>query len=117
MCANPFAWWKTHEVQILKVGFLAQQVFKILEFHIEIKRVLNLVGVLTTQRCFCLQVQNLDRMIIVVNSQPNDLHLHFTPNANLKDYLKTKVSLVEDNYELIKKELNILRSYTLTRIR
>jgi hypothetical protein len=31
------------------------------------------------------------------------LHLDFIPNANLKDYLKTKVGLVEDSYELIEK--------------
>jgi hypothetical protein len=40
---------------------------------------------------------------LIINNQPNDLHLHFTPNADLKDYLKTKVGLVEDNYELIRK--------------
>jgi hypothetical protein len=73
-----------------------------LEFHIETKKVLNLVGVLTTLRC-CLQVQNLDRIIIIINDWPNDLHMHFTPNVDLKVYSKTKVGLVEDNYELIKK--------------
>jgi hypothetical protein len=59
MCADPLAWWKSHEGQFLKVGFLAKQDFRILEFHIETKRVLNLVGVLITLRCCCLQVQNL----------------------------------------------------------
>jgi hypothetical protein len=103
MCANPFAWWKTHEGQFFKVGFLATQVFKIFGFHIETKRVLNLVGVLTTLRCCYLQVQNLDRIIIIINNRPTNLHLDFTPNADLKDYLKTEVGLVEDSYELIEK--------------
>ncbi len=87
----------------MKVGFLVKQVFRILGFHIEIKIVLNLVDVLTTLRCRCLQVQNLDWIIIIINNPPNDLHLHFTPHADLKDYLKTKVGLVEDSHELIKK--------------
>jgi hypothetical protein len=87
----------------LKISFLAKQVFRILRFHIETKRVLNLVEVLTTLRCCCLQVQNLDWIIIIINNWCNDLHLHFTPSANLKDYLKIKVDLLEDSYELIKK--------------
>jgi hypothetical protein len=29
--------------------------------------------------------------------------MHFTPNAYLKDYLKIKVGLIEDSYELIEK--------------
>lgn len=103
MCANPLAWWKIHEGQFLKVGFLAKQVFRILGFHIETKKMLNLVGVLTTLRCHYLEVQNLDQIIIIINNQPNDLHMHFTPNVDLKDYLKTKVGLIENSYELIEK--------------
>ncbi len=62
---------------------------------------LNLVGVLTALRCCCFQ--NLDQIIIIINNRPNDLHLDFTPNVDLKDYFKTKVGLVEDSYELIEK--------------
>jgi len=103
MCVNPLAWWKIHEGQFSKVRFLAKQIFRILGFHIETEKILNLVGVLTILRCHCLEVQNLDRIIIIINNQPNDLHMHFTPNAYLKDYLKIKVGLIEDNYELIEK--------------
>jgi hypothetical protein len=44
------------KANFFKFGFLATQVFKILGFHIETEKVLNLVGVLTTLRCCCLQV-------------------------------------------------------------
>jgi hypothetical protein len=32
MCANPLAWWKTHESQFPNVGFFAKQIFGILGF-------------------------------------------------------------------------------------
>ncbi len=51
MCANPFAWLKTHESQFFNVGFFVQQIFGILRFQIEIEKVLNLLGVSTTLRC------------------------------------------------------------------
>jgi hypothetical protein len=45
---DPLAWWCIHEGQILTMGFLTKQVLGILGSQIEIERVFNLVGVLTT---------------------------------------------------------------------
>jgi hypothetical protein len=102
MCANPFVGWKTHEGQFLNVGFFAKQVFGILGFQIEIEKMFNLIGVLRTLEPSYLQVQNLDKIITIINNWPNDPHQNCTPYANLKDYLKVEVILVEKNYELIK---------------
>jgi hypothetical protein len=102
MCVNPIVWWKTHEGQFSNVGFLAKQVFGILGFQIEIEKVLSLIGILKTLKCCHLQVQNFDQIITIINNWFDDPCQNCTPNANLKDYLKVKVILVEEDYELIK---------------
>jgi hypothetical protein len=43
----------------------------------------------------------LDQITIIVNNWLDDSNLNYTPNANLKNYLKVEVGLVEDNYELV----------------
>jgi hypothetical protein len=75
------------------------EVIGILRFQIEIERVLNLVGVLTTLRHYCLQVQKLDRMITIINNWRDDSHLNCMLYVHLKDYLKAEIYLTN---ELIK---------------
>ncbi len=48
LCENPFIWWHKYKGQFLDVTFLAKQILGILRSQIEIKKVFNLVGVLTT---------------------------------------------------------------------
>jgi hypothetical protein len=45
----------------------------------------------------------MDQINIVVKNWPNDLHANCKPNSNFKQCLKSKESLVEKNYNLIKK--------------
>jgi hypothetical protein len=54
---DPLTLWQTHEGQFPNIAFLAKQILGILGFHIETKRVFNLVGVL--MRRSCLQVKIL----------------------------------------------------------
>jgi hypothetical protein len=70
MCVDPFAWWQTHKSYFLKVVFLAKQIFGILGHQSKMKRNFNVVGVLTTLTLWhcCLQIQNLDEIIIVVKN-------------------------------------------------
>ncbi len=75
------------------------EVIGILRFQIEIERMLSLVGVLTALRHYCLQVQNLDRMITIINNWRDDSHLNCILYVNLKDYLKAEICLAN---ELIK---------------
>ncbi len=52
-----------HESQIFNVGFLAKQILGIPSSQIEIEQVFTLVGVLTTLRCGCLYVDNMDQIM------------------------------------------------------
>jgi hypothetical protein len=56
-----------------------------------------MVGVLIILKHCRLQMENLDHIITMVKKWPNDLHLNYTPNANLKDYMKNQFDLIENN--------------------
>jgi predicted transcriptional regulator len=60
-----------------------------------------MVGVLIVLKCCRLQMENLDKIITMIKKWPNDLRLNCTPNANLKDYMKNQVVLIEKNNQLI----------------
>jgi len=64
--------------------------------------VLNLASVLIALRRCHLQVQNLDRIIIIINNSPNHPHMNVTFNVDLEDYLKAKINVTKENFELIK---------------
>jgi hypothetical protein len=83
-CANPLTWWQMYEGQFPNVAFYAKQILGIPVSQIEIKEVLNLVGVLITLRCCHLQVENMDWIVIVVKSWPNDPHANCKPQSYLK---------------------------------
>ncbi len=63
----------------------------------------NLTSVLIALRHSCLQVQNLDQIITIINNWFNNSYLNCTPNMNLKNYLKVEIGLTKDNYEQIEK--------------
>ncbi len=62
----------------------------------------NLVGVLIVLIHYCLQVKNLDRIIIIAKNWLDDLCMNCMANENFKDYIKFLITLVEENYEFIK---------------
>jgi hypothetical protein len=64
----------------------------------------NLVGVWTILWQFRLQVENLDRIITIVKNWLDDPCVNCIPNKNMKDYLKAKGFLVDDNNELIEEK-------------
>jgi hypothetical protein len=67
-CVDPLAWWCIHETQFLNVGFLVKKILEISSSQIEIERLFNFVGVLTTLKHFFLQVKNMDHIIFVVKN-------------------------------------------------
>ncbi len=83
------------------MGFLTNLICGILGSQIETKCVFNLVGVLTTLKHYHLQVENMDRIIMVVKNWPNDPCHNCKPNANLKEYLKDEDSLAKESYDLL----------------
>jgi hypothetical protein len=102
MCINPLGWWWTHEGQFPNVAaILAKQMLGIPGFQVETKRMFSLASVLKTLRCCHLQVENLDKIIIVVKNWSNDPCLNHMTDSNFKDYVKSEVALVEENYEFI----------------
>ncbi len=65
----------------------------ILRFQIATEKMFNLTNVLIALRCCQLQVQNLDRIIPIINKWPNDLRLNYTPNVDLNYYVKVGIGL------------------------
>ncbi len=61
----------------------------------------SLTSVLIALKHCCLKVQNLDKIIFIINKWSNAMCLNCTPNVNLKDYVKAKIGLGQDNYEFI----------------
>ncbi len=89
-CVDPLAWWWIHEIPLPNVSFLGKQILGILGSQIENKRVFNLVGVLTTLRCYRLQEDNFDRIIIMVKNWLDNLHLNCSQHEDLIDFLKVE---------------------------
>jgi hypothetical protein len=86
------------------VTFLAKQILDIPMSQIVIEIIFNLARILIAlQRCY-LQVENLERIITIVKTWLDDLHINCMPNKTMKDYLKVEGSLADDNYELIEEE-------------
>jgi hypothetical protein len=46
-------------------------------------------------------VEDFDRIIMVVKNWPDDPHMNYKTNANLKDYIKFEVAPAEENYGFI----------------
>ncbi len=63
----------------------------------------GLGSVLIALRHSCLQVQNLDQIITIINNWLNNSHLNCTLDMNLKNYLKVEIGLTKYNYEQIEK--------------
>jgi hypothetical protein len=108
-CNDSFAWWHINEGQFSNVTFLIKQILSILGTQIGRGRMVNCARMLTSLWHCCLQVENFDWIIIIVKNWPNDPCLNCKKKMNMKEYMKVKVSLADDNYDLIK-EWNISRS-------
>jgi hypothetical protein len=65
MCIYLFAWWQNHDGQILNF-FFVKHIFGVFGFQIETQKMFNLVSVLIALKHYHLQVENLDRIIIMV---------------------------------------------------
>lgn len=109
-CNDPLAWWCINEGQFPNITFLAKQILGKHVSQIERESVFNLMGVITSLQCCCLQAKNLNHNITIVKNWPNDLCLNCKKKVDMKEYMKVKVSLANKNYDLIE-EVDTLRSY------
>jgi len=87
---------------------LAKQILDKLGSQIERESVFNLVGVITSLRCCCLQAENLNHNIIIVKNWLNDVCLICKKKVDMKEYTKVEASLADNNYDLIEE---VERSY------
>ena len=98
---DPLAWWRVHENHFPNVGHLAKQILGIPGSQIETERVFSIAGVLTALRRCRLQVENLDRLVMVVKNWPNDPRLDCKATASMKEFMAVETSLTEENYDFI----------------
>jgi len=70
----PLAWEK-HESLFLTFGFLARQIIGILGSQIETECIFSLAGILNSLRKYCVQCDDLKKLIFVSENWLNDLEL------------------------------------------
>jgi hypothetical protein len=63
-----------HKIQFPNVGFLIKKILGILGSQIENECVFSLVGVLKALRYYCLQVESLDQIIMMVKNLAHMIH-------------------------------------------
>jgi hypothetical protein len=70
----PLRWWEKHEMIFPTVGFLIQQILRIiLGSQIETKRIFSLAKILIDLRSFLLKSTNLEKLIFTMNRNwPDD---------------------------------------------
>ncbi len=61
----PLQRWQKHESMFPIVGFLAQQILRIVGSQIETERIFSLAGIFTNLRRCRLQTENLEKLIFV----------------------------------------------------
>jgi hypothetical protein len=57
------------------IGFCARKILRIVGFQIEIKRIFSLVRILTSFNRCRLQLENLDKLIFVSKTWPNNFKI------------------------------------------
>ncbi len=71
---NSLSCWWSHKNRFPNVGFLVKKILGIPWSHIEIERIFSLVGVLKVLQYYCLQVESLDQIIMVVKNLASMIH-------------------------------------------
>jgi hypothetical protein len=62
----PLKWWVKHKFLFPIVAFLAPQILGIVGSKIETKIIFSLVGIFTNLRRSCFQLDNLDKIFLLV---------------------------------------------------
>jgi hypothetical protein len=69
----PLQWWGKHEFFFLNtITTFVHQIFGIMGFKIKTKKIFLLVGIFTKLKRFCLQLDNLDKLIFVNKNWHDD---------------------------------------------
>ncbi len=78
------------------IGFLARQFFGVVGFQIEIERIFSLARILTNLKRCRLQTENLEKLIFVNKTQPNDLRIGCKSPSNLVEFLENLEKKLEE---------------------
>jgi hypothetical protein len=69
----PLQWWGKHEFLFLNtITTFVHQIFGIMGSKIKTKKIFLLVGIFTKLKRFCLQLDNLDKLIFVNKNWHDD---------------------------------------------
>jgi len=63
---SPFIWWAKHEQQFPNLAYLTRQVMGIVGSQIEIERIFNMVGVITSLKRCQLGIEILDKLFLIM---------------------------------------------------
>lgn len=80
----------------LKIDFLACQIIGIVKSQIEIERFFSLMGTLTNARRHHLQLNNLEKMILMNKNLPSDLRVDWKSLCNLVEVIQKDLKLKEE---------------------
>ncbi len=91
----PLQLWQKHEAMLSTIGFLTWHTLGVVEFQIETKIYLLLVGIFTNLRKHLLQTENLEMLIFINKNWPNDLRICCKFPSNLLKFLEKNLDLKE----------------------
>jgi hypothetical protein len=96
----------------LTIGFLAWQILEIVDSQIETKRIFSLVGILIKLRKCRLQIENLEKLILVNKNWPNDPRIGCKCPFNLLKFLEKDINL-EEKFEKFERGIWKLWSWSV----
>jgi hypothetical protein len=89
-------WWKSHELQLPNISFIARASFGIPRF--QTKRIFGIAKVLTSL-CRCkLEVENLDKLVIIMKIWSSNSKVEcMCEGYSLDDFLTDEANIIGDN--------------------
>jgi len=75
---SPFTLWAEHEQQFPNLIYFARQVMGIVGCQIEIERIFNMTGVITSLKHCQLGIENLDKLVLIMKNWLDDPKFDYT---------------------------------------
>ncbi len=95
----PLQWWQKHESTFPTIGFLAQQILRIVGSQIETSKILSLSDIFTNLRRCHLQSENLEKLIFVSKNWPIDARVGCKSLSDLIEFIEMDEQLEEELQE------------------
>jgi hypothetical protein len=72
---SSFGWWAEHEQEFPNIIFLARQILGSIGSYIETERIFSMTKTITSLKHYCLGIENLDKLILIMKNWFDDLGL------------------------------------------